>query len=209
MQCPGKQDVILEVHVRHDVGLQLLTAQEKRTPAGAGLGWGHEVACELPQVLQIRAVLLVLKLHLASRSHEVPPLSARNGREQDYLLLLHVQLERLLHAQQVRCQTARDRALVGVHPLDLPCQLDEVSQFTSVRVVEVNQDVFDQLGQRPQIPVDDGLCVIGFDLAQNRAGVDPARRTRVGDRPLTSATEVEFVLPEDTARRWVPERYVC
>ncbi len=78
-------------------------------------------------------------------------------REQDQLFLPHVADEILVHALEVRGQSARAVRAAGVHAFHAVRELDQFGQLPAMAVVIPRQDVVDELSGRRPTPVAFGL----------------------------------------------------
>jgi hypothetical protein len=147
-------------------------------------------------------VIHVLLFHHLDRHRGVAPASCQQHREENLLLLLHVRLELLADALELRGETAWTIGAVGVHGLDLARHLDESRQLRAVRLVERVEYVPNQVRERAFVPtVEVGReRRLGFDLAENFVDAESLLRASVGEAHAAAATEVEIVSVEDPRR---------
>src|SRR5690606_20063956 len=103
LQRSGKQDVVLEVDVIHELTLELEEAQIQSSPRGAGVLGRGEIGGELARALEGGTMIAMLGFHDTDRSVE-PGSPVEDHREQNPLLLAHVRVELVRGPREMICE---------------------------------------------------------------------------------------------------------
>jgi hypothetical protein len=195
----AEEDVVLEVDVLHQLGLELVEAQVERPPRRARLARRNEVGRQRAGLLQGQGDVLVLPLEGLDLRRGLAPAPGEEHREEPLLLLLQVVEELQGERLDVGRESAGDALLLGVDALDFPRHLDEERELRPEARVVPADDPLDDRGDRL---VGHGLEVaggagLGGDLVEERVGVEAPLGAGLGDGATSVTAVVESVATED------------